>query len=70
MTNKELIEKVYVMCNGVRDTPEICRMIFGEQHNPCTRTEEWIRVCSAVDVLIENGDIHMKDSGVLLDLWR
>tara|TARA_E500000331_G_scaffold303979_1_gene306753 strand:+ start:473 stop:691 length:219 start_codon:yes stop_codon:yes gene_type:complete len=70
VTSEMLVEKVYLLCNGMRDTPEVCRMIFGEGHGPETKTSQWNSVCIAVDILIKNGDIHMKDSGILLDLWR
>ena len=71
MTEEDLIRKVRGLCNGTRDAPEICEAIFGHTQ-PRTRTasQEWMRVCSAIDYLIENGDVYMKDSGVLLDLWR
>ncbi len=71
MTEQELARKIHGLCNGVRDAPEICEAIFGHSH-PRTRSEsqEWARVCSAIDYLIESGDVYMKDSGVLLDLWR
>ena len=70
MSKEEVMEKVYSLINDRRDVPEICRMIFGDEHGPDTKTEEWSLLCEAVDDLIENGDVFMKDSGTLLDLWR
>ena len=70
MVSDEFIEKVYMLCNGIRDVPEISRALFGEGHGPNENTHEWRCVCKAVDVLNENGTVYMKDSGVLLDLQR
>ena len=70
MEKEELTKKVYSLANGIRDVPDICTMIFGEGHGPDTKTKEWFLICEIVDSLIEAGDIYMKDTGVLLDLWR
>ena len=71
VTEEELIRKVHGLCNGTRDAPEICEAIFGHSKSRSRKeSQEWNRVCKAIDHLIESGDLYMKDSGVLLDLWR
>ena len=65
----DLATKVYEYVNGMRDVPEIARRIFGEDAK--VGTEQFYKVCDAVDQLIEEGLVFFWGSdGVLLDLQR
>ena len=66
---EELEEKVYQHVNGIRDVPEIARRIFGEDAK--IGTEDFFKVCDAVDELTKKGWVYFRSSdGVLLDLQR
>ena len=66
---EELETKVYQLVNGIRDVPEIARRIFGEDAK--IGTEDFFKVCDAVDKLTEKGWVYFRSSdGVLLDLQR
>tara|TARA_B100000674_G_C37895732_1_gene941238 strand:- start:1105 stop:1323 length:219 start_codon:yes stop_codon:yes gene_type:complete len=66
---EELATKVYQLVNGMRDVPEIARRIFDEDAK--IGTDNFYKVCDAVDKLIEEGLVYFRDSdGVLLDLQR
>ena len=66
---EELATKVYQLVNGMRDVPEIARRIFDEDAK--IGTDNFYKVCDAVDKLIEEGLDYFRDSdGVLLDLQR
>jgi hypothetical protein len=72
MANKEkkdLESKVYQLVNGIRDVPKIAIKIFGEDAK--VGTEDFLKVCDAVDKLAEEGLVYFRSSdGVLLDLQR
>jgi hypothetical protein len=66
---EELATKVYQLVNGIRDVPEIARRIFGEDAK--VGTDDFFKVCDAVDKLTEEGSVYFRSSdGVLLDLQR
>jgi hypothetical protein len=66
---EELATKVYQLVNGIRDVPEIARRIFGEDAK--VGTDDFFKVCDAVDKLTEEGLVYFRSSdGVLLDLQR
>ena len=66
---KELMTEVYQLVNGIRDVPKIAIKIFGE--NAKVGTEDFFKVCDAVDKLTDEGLVYFRSSdGVLLDLQR
>jgi len=66
---EELMTKVYQHVNGIRDVPEIALRIFGEDAK--IGTDDFFKVCDAVDKLTEKGWVYFRSSdGVLLDLQR
>jgi hypothetical protein len=66
---EELATKVYQYVNGIRDVPEIARLIFGKDAK--VGTKDFFKICDVVDKLTEEGLVYFRSSdGILLDLQR
>lgn len=66
---KDLASQVYQLVNGIRDVPKIAIKLFGEDAK--VGTEDFFKVCDAVDKLTDEGLVYFRSSdGVLLDLQR
>ena len=66
----DLSTKVYQLVNDRYTVPEIATKILGEGNDSKIGEKGFLEVCSAVDILIDEGLVYFRDDGVLLDLQR